>query len=68
MEPTTGTDLRIERIRAHVKVQDLAAALGWHPSKLYRVERAHHVPAGDAQAYVAALATCSTNRTPKEAA
>lgn len=64
----TGTDLRIERIRAHVKAQDLATAIGWHPSKLYRVERAHFVTPEDVTAYVQALATLSTNSTEKGAA
>jgi hypothetical protein len=59
----TGIELKVQRIRAEVKAKDLAEALGWSASKVSLIERRANVPPADAEAYVAKLATFSTNST-----
>lgn len=70
MRDMNGTELKLKRIAAHVKAQDLAAALRethpdtkWSPSKVSRIEAAAHVDAAIVDEYVACLATLTTNAT-----
>lgn len=59
----TGMDLKLRRVAAHVKGKDLAAAAGWHPSTVTRLEQRALVPPADVTKYVAALATLATTTT-----
>jgi hypothetical protein len=69
----TGTELKVQRIEAHVQGQDLARALReafptskWSPSKVSRIEAKAHVDPSLVDEYVAGLATLTTNATPSE--
>lgn len=63
-----GHDLKVERVRANVKGSALAEVLGVHSSTVTRIEQKWFVEQDVVDRYLAALATCSTNRTPREAA
>ena len=54
----TGTDLKIERIRAGVKQQDVARVFGATPGRLSQIERPNAVSPSIAARYLAALAEC----------
>ena len=65
--PTTGMDLRLRRVRADVKVKDLAAAMGVVASRISAIERSP-APRGETIVrYLAALDTCRTVPTSKAA-
>jgi hypothetical protein len=59
----TGTELKLKRIAAHLKGKDVAQAAEWPAYKVSRVESLAHVPPADAERYVAALRTLTTNAT-----
>lgn len=63
-----GHDLKVERVKANVKAVALAAELGVDKSTVSRIESKWFVEPEWVDRYLAALATCSTIRTPKEAA
>lgn len=54
---TSGMDLRLERVAAHVKIKDLALAMGVHRATLNRYEGLAVVPDGIAWEYRRALTT-----------
>ena len=54
---TSGMDLRLERVAAHVKLKDLAAAMGLHRATVARYEGLAVVPDGIAWEYRKTLAT-----------
>lgn len=58
---TTGMDLRLERTAARVKLGELAARMGRHPSTVIRYEGLAVVPAQVAAAYRAALASLASD-------
>lgn len=55
--PTTGLSLRLERVAARVKLQDLAARIGVHRATLARYEGLAVVPAPFVEQYREGLAT-----------
>jgi DNA-binding XRE family transcriptional regulator len=63
-----GTDLKVMRIRAHVRTHDLAKVMGVKDWTISRLERDVYVPPEKVDRYVAGLATLATTPTPKEAA
>lgn len=58
MRVMTGMDLRVERIRARIQVQQLAAEMGLSRQRVSQVESLAHVSAGMESRYRAALARC----------
>lgn len=64
----TGLDLKVERIRAGLKVKDIAAQMGITPSRLSRIEVDVPVTARMLIRYRDALAKCGTSGTPGRAA
>ena len=52
---TTGMDLKVERVKAHVKLVDVAARMGLSRQALWGIERAAHVDQERARQYMAAL-------------
>jgi transcriptional regulator with XRE-family HTH domain len=58
-----GIELKVRRIRAGVKGVEIARVAGWSKSKVTKVESRAIVPQADVDAYVAALATFTTNTT-----
>lgn len=68
MQIKNGHDLKVERVKANVKAFDVAAAMGVHHSTVSRIESRWYVEQEVINRYLAALATCSTNRTSGEAA
>ena len=65
---TTGMDLKLQRIAANVKQKDVAAAAGWHPGTVNRLEKRAIVLPADVAKYTAALATLATKTTEEAAA
>lgn len=63
----SGLDLKLRRIAQNVKGKDLAAAAGWHPSTVSRLESRAIVLPADVAKYVAALATLATKVTEEAA-
>jgi hypothetical protein len=66
----TGTDLKVQRVKAHAKALVLAGRLRqmfpesrWSPSKVSRIEASAHVDPELVEEYVAGLATFTTNTT-----
>lgn len=59
---TTGKDLRIERVRADVKVQDLARAMGVSRTTLWTIEKSASPLPDQVVAVRAALARLSAER------
>ena len=55
--PTKGRTLRVERTRAGVKQNELAARMGVHRNTVTRYEALAEVPADKVAEYLAALAT-----------
>lgn len=55
--PTSGTDLKVRRVRANVKLMDLADAMGLSRQALWSLERAGQVSAERSAQYIAALET-----------
>lgn len=60
MEPVTGLDLKIERIRAGVLGVTLAAAMGITSPRLSQIEKPEPVTERMAARYRSALGTCRT--------
>ena len=65
--PTSGTDLKVERTRARVKLQDLAARMGVSRQTLWSIEQAAVVRPDRAEQYQQALATFDDVETPETA-
>lgn len=55
--PTSGTDLKVRRVRANVKLMDLAEAMGLSRQALWSLERAGQVSPERVALYVSALET-----------
>lgn len=55
--PISGTDLKVERIKAKVKMIDLAARMGVSRQTLWGIERAGHIDKDQAKSYRDALLT-----------
>ena len=64
----TGPELKLRRVAAHLKGKDIAQATGWPAYKVSRIEARAHVEPADAERYVAALQTLTTNTTGTSAA
>lgn len=65
--PSTGLDLRLRRVRADVKVKDLARAMGVVPSRVSAIERSEAPKAATILRYLSALDTCRPVRTSRAA-
>jgi transcriptional regulator with XRE-family HTH domain len=65
--PSTGMDLRLRRVRANVKVKDLADAMGVVPSRISAIERSPAPRPDTIVRYLSALDTCRTVPTSKAA-
>lgn len=63
-----GHDLKVERVKANLSGRDIAAVLGVHSSTVTRMEQRIFLTQAQIDSYLAAIATCSTNRTQKGAA
>lgn len=66
--PTSGLDLRVRRVRARVKVLDLAAAMGVSRQTLWTIERSAFVEPDRAAQYLEAIETCRHVKTEGTAA
>lgn len=55
MPNTTGVDLKVERVRAHVKAQDIAARMGVSRATVWVIERTAVVTPERARQYRDAL-------------
>jgi hypothetical protein len=64
--PTSGLDLRLERVAARVKIKDLAAAMDRHRATVIGYEKAGAVEPEVAAQYREALATLRDVATPTE--
>lgn len=53
--PDSGIDLKVERIRAHIKLNDLAARMGVSRATLWVLEKSQHVSPEQAARYREAL-------------
>jgi transcriptional regulator with XRE-family HTH domain len=53
--PTTGTDLKVERVRANVNIKTLAARMGLSRQAIWGLERSAAVDDARAKAYREAL-------------
>lgn len=58
MAPMTGLDLKLKRITAGVKAQDVAAAMGISSGRLSRIESQSAVTLTLGQRYLDGLADC----------
>lgn len=58
---TTGLDLKVERVRAKVRVKEMARALGVSDSRVTRIEAQPTVVDAMVERYRAALGTCRTS-------
>ena len=56
--PTSGTDLKVKRVRARVKLNDLADAMGLSRQTLWVIENAGQVDPERVTQYLAAVETC----------
>jgi transcriptional regulator with XRE-family HTH domain len=54
---TSGTDLKVERVKANVTIQDIAARMGVSRQTVWGIERSAHVSPERASQYRAALLT-----------
>jgi len=54
---TSGTDLKVERVKANVSIQDIAARMGVSRQTVWGIERSAHVAPDRAAQYRAALLT-----------
>lgn len=52
---TTGIDLRVDRVKARLSVQDIARETGWSRSWISQIELRDRVPADTAGRYREAL-------------
>lgn len=59
MPTTSGIDLKVERVRAHVTVTTLAARMGLSRQSVHAIERSATVPQDRADQYRARLADLS---------
>jgi transcriptional regulator with XRE-family HTH domain len=66
--PTSGTDLKVERVRARVTLVSLAARMGLSRQAVWGMERSAVVTGERAQAYRAALVALRDDRETSEAA
>jgi transcriptional regulator with XRE-family HTH domain len=57
--PITGTDLKVERVRANVTIVSLAARMGLSRQAIWGLERSVAVDAGRVKAYREALEAAS---------
>lgn len=53
--PTSGTDLKVERVKARLKLKEVAARMGLSRQALWALELAEIVDPERAQQYLAAL-------------
>lgn len=60
---TSGTDLKVERVRANVTIVDLAARMGLSRQALWGIERAAHVAPDRIAQYRQALLTFADLKT-----
>ncbi|MBX3031902.1 MAG: hypothetical protein KF809_17280 [Chloroflexi bacterium] len=67
-KPTTGLELRLERVALDVKVKDVAAAMGAPASSVSRLEKMRQVTEASAARYRDALARCAAVATSEVAA
>lgn len=65
--PSTGLDLKVERVRAKLPATAIAKAMGISASRLSRIERDEPVTLRMRDRYLSALATCRTSGTPTAA-
>lgn len=61
-----GLELKLLRIKAEIRGQDLAREMGCSPSYISHIENRRLVPKELADRYVAALGTLTTKTTPSE--
>lgn len=66
--PTTGLDLKVKRVRANVKLLDLAERMNVSRQTLWGIERAGTVDPERVAQYLSALETCRNVKTGPEAA
>lgn len=70
-EPTatspSGLSLKLERVAARLKQNELAAAMGVSPSRLANIEREEYPSAETVRRYRDALSACAAHRTPSAA-
>lgn len=59
----TGKDLKLQRVAADVRVNELAVAMGVSASRISRIENSRVVTDDARSRYVTALATLATNVT-----
>lgn len=62
--PTKGRTLKVQRIRAGVKVQALAERWGRHRNTITLIEKLAEVPPADVQGYLEALASFTERSEP----
>ena len=53
--PTTGTDLKVERVKANVKIRTLAERMGLSRQAIWGLERSATVDEARVREYLAAL-------------
>lgn len=63
----TGLDLKIQRVRAGVRVKDIAHAMGVGSSRISAIERSDVLRQETVVKYLSALVTCGTTRTSRAA-
>lgn len=66
--PTTGLDLKLERVAARLKARQVAEAMGVSPSRISLIEREAFPTPEVVRRYRVALATCATSARPEAAA
>ena len=63
---TSGLELKLERVTARLKAQDIATAMGVHPSRISTIEHEQFPTAATVARYRKAIATCATSQEPAE--
>lgn len=64
----TGKDLKLKRVDADVKANELASEMGVSPSRVSRIENTRVLTDEAVARYLVALDTCITKSTPSGAA